>query len=570
MKFIIPDNVKKTVLSLAHSTKIGRRIFFEYLLKTEYPGWLDLIHKDIKLWDKYLSSAKKGGNILLAETIGGFYPGQSINSLLAVALTMRGCNINILLCDRCMPACNLVSTNNFEKNEFLSKDSMKRICDNCYFPALKLYSEMGFSIHKYSDYLGAEDHVFIDNQISAVNFEAIKDYKLNNVAIGEHALAGTLRFFAKATLDEEEKRDEVLTKFLKSALMTYLVSERLFSKNKFVSVVSSHGIYTPWGIIGEVARQKSLRLINWNFSYRKKTFIFSHNDTYHHTLMNEPTEKWRNIQWTSGLENKILDYLNCRWYGTEDWISFQYKPNTDLDAIAAELNIDLSKPIIGMLTNVMWDAQLHYPANAFPSMLDWVIETIRYFSKRPDLQLLIRIHPAEIRGSLVSRQPINEEINKYFKSIPSNIIIIPPESRISTYKVMSACNAVIIFGTKTGVELTSMGIPVIVAGEAWIRNKGLTYDVISKKEYEEILDSLPFPLRLDEKTIKLARMYAFHFFYRRMIPIELIKDDDKPIITKFNAKSLADISVGKSLGLDIICNGIINGDDFIYPAEDMI
>jgi hypothetical protein len=58
---------------------------------------------------------------------------------------------------------------------------------------------------------------------------------------------------------------------------------------------------------------------------------------------------------------------------------------------------------------------------------------------------------------------------------------------------MLECNAVIIYGTKTGVELTSMGRPVIVAGEAWIRNKGLTLDATSRDNYFHILDGLPLP-----------------------------------------------------------------------------
>ena len=160
----------------------------------------------------------------------------------------------------------------------------------------------------------------------------------------------------------------------------------------------------------------------------------------------------------------------------------------------------------------MWDAQLHYRANAFKNMLDWVLATIEYFKKRPNLQLLIRIHPAEIRGGIVSRQPIEKEIRNAFPDLPSNIFIIPAESQVSTYAAMSQCNACIIYGTKTGVELSSMGIPVIVAGEAWIRNKGITIDASSPGEYFKILDQLPLKDRLDEITRKKARMYAYHFF----------------------------------------------------------
>ena len=82
-----------------------------------------------------------------------------------------------------------------------------------------------------------------------------------------------------------------------------------------------------------------------------------------------------------------------------------------------------------MLTNVMWDAQLHYRANAFPNMLEWVIQTIRYFIGRPELQLLIRVHPAEIRGNLPSRQPLVAEIQREFPRLPRNVIVIRRRAR---------------------------------------------------------------------------------------------------------------------------------------------
>jgi hypothetical protein len=58
--------------------------------------------------------------------------------------------------------------------------------------------------------------------------------------------------------------------------------------------------------------------------------------------------------------------------------------------ISRQLGLDPSKPVIGLLTNVSWDAQLHYPANAFPNMLEGLrCRRAKYFASRPDLQLLI-------------------------------------------------------------------------------------------------------------------------------------------------------------------------------------
>src|SRR3972149_9798955 len=116
-----------------------------------------------------------------------------------------------------------------------------------------------------------------------------------------------------------------------------------------------------------------------------------------------------------------------------------------------------------------------------------------------------------------------DEIKKNYPELPPNIIVITPGSHISTYAVMMQCDSVIIYNTKTGVELSSMGIPIIVAGEAWIRNKGFAIDVDNPESYFKLLDKLPFKRRMSPEDSLKAKKYAYHFFFRRMIPLEFMK-----------------------------------------------
>jgi len=218
---------------------------------------------------------------------------------------------------------------------------------------------------------------------------------------------------------------------------------------------------------------------------------------------------------------------------------------------------------VGLLTNVSWDAQLHYPANAFPGMLAWLVETCRYFGRRPDLQLVIRVHPAEISGFPQSRQPILCELRRHLPALPSNIIVVPPESPVSTYALMSLCNAAIIYGTKTGVELASVGLPVIVAGEAWIRNKGITHDARTPEEYFAILARLPFAGKMTDEARQRARQYAYHFFFRRMIPLPFVQPKAGFPIYTMNLGSLDALRPGAHRGLDTVCDGILHGSPFV-------
>ena len=167
----------------------------------------------------------------------------------------------------------------------------------------------------------------------------------------------------------------------------------------------------------------------WNVAYRKRRFIFSHDDTYHHTLMNEPCEQWEGVALAPEQEQELMHYLASRREGLFDWIVFHRPGRQDPRAIGPQLGLDPSKPVVGLLTNVTWDAQLHYPANAFPSMLDWLVETCEYFATRPDLQLLIRVHPAEVSGFPPSRQPILAELAKRVPHLSPNIVVVPPDTQ---------------------------------------------------------------------------------------------------------------------------------------------
>ncbi len=546
--------------------KILRRLRPEPPPPNLYPDWAQLLKNDRELWTTALSQAKNGPHILIATSAGGFVPGAIVESTLAVALTLRGAQVHILLCDELLPACIQGMSHTSDIETYAKYGPQKHLCQECFAPGCKVYQPLGLPVHRYSEFITTEERQTACKLAAEIPYAEIGDYDLDGLAVGEHALAGALRFFALGQLDGEPYAEEILRRYLEASLLTTYTTRRLLRTYAFNSACFHHGIYVPQGLIGEVARQEKVRVVNWNPTYRKHCFIFSHHDTYHHTLLDEPTASWENIDWTPEIEVETMEYLKSRWQGTRDWIWFHEKPQEELSLIAAELGVDFSRPCIGMLTNVMWDAQLHYRANAFSNMLEWVLQTIHYFAERPELQLLIRVHPAEIRGTLPSRQPIVPEIRRAFPTLPANVFLIPPESQVSTYAAMSQCSAVIIYGTKTGVELTSMGIPTIVAGEAWIRNKGITMDASSTEEYFNLLDELPPKESLSPRLTERARKYAYHFFFRRMIPLSFME----PItggLYRLEIQSIEQLLPGREAGLDVVCDGILKGTEFIYPAE---
>lgn len=532
------------------------------------PDWKALLAKESGIWSKAKKNAQNGPDVLIATAVGGFAALSSLESLLAIALTLRGAKVHTLLCNATLPTCLRVEYPTIPDPQVIADYGIQgRLCDDCQRTGNYLFEPLGLHNHKLGDLVDDESRKRAKRLAAEVPLEQIPDFQLDGVAVGEHAFAGALRYFASGNLENEPLGEVVVRRYLEAAILTAEALNQLTRQYRFTSSCFNHGIYCPQGVVGAVLRKAGTRVVNWNIAYRKKCFIFSHEDTYHHTLLDEPVEAWESMPWTDAMQDEITEYLRSRWQGSNDWIWFHEKPDERFDRIAAELSLDRTKPIIGMLTNVMWDAQLHYRANAFPSMLNWVLDTIAHFAQRPDLQLVIRIHPAEIRGTLPSRQPLLEEIRKAWPELPRNVKVIPPESPVSTYAVMEHCDSVLIYGTKTGVELTSIGIPVIVAGEAWIRNKGVTLDASTRDEYMGLLNRLPLGKRLDEATRLRALKYAYHFFYRRMIPLAFMEPTGAWPPYRPSIESLEQLMPGADPGLDLICDGIIQGTPFVYPAE---
>ncbi len=514
---------------------------------------------------KNLNSKKK---ILIATSLSGHLPCVTFESFLGIALREKNVECDYFLADNALSACMMCELRqNKNLEEFVREGHSKNRCGSTNDTMSRYLSNLDMQVHQFKKFLTKEDISFSRELSLKTPNNKIKNFKFNGIKLGEHAWSGTLRFFAKGTIILNSLTEKVLRKFFESAIITMIATQKLLEKHKYDCIVLHHGIYVPQGIIVDVAKNNNIHVVTWHTAYRKSCFIFSHDKTYHYTMLEESTSVWEDIILNKKKENTIKNYLKSRWEGKKDWINFQSAEIFDRNSIEKITGIDFNKPTVGMLTNVAWDAQLHFKNKAYDTMFDWVIQTIDFFKKNKHIQLLIRIHPAEITGTVPSNDSVIDQINNHFLKIPDNVFIIGPESKISTHSAMSYCNSVIIYGTKTGIELSSLSIPIIIAGEAWIKGKGIGFDANSKEEYTKILNMLPFRRKLSIKKTERSLKYAYHFFFRRMIPLNFIKEQRGWPPFKIDIQNLQnDIMLDN--GLKTIINGIIKSKPFIYNLKN--
>ena len=524
-----------------------------------YPKWNSLSNKN-----KNLKNKKK---ILIATSTGGHKVALTTETIFGFSLQLKGADVEFLLCDKVLSACSQCTHNQYISNDEFNILKSKKNCISCWPIGSKYLNLSNFKLNKFSDFINEKNIKEVNIILKQTKIENIKKFKIDDTPIGEHAYSGVLRYFARGVLPNTESSNKIYYEYFKSALITYFMAVNLFKTKHYNKIVLNHGIYTPQGIICDVAKKFNIKVVTWYTSYRSKTVTLSHKGTYHKTLLNDDYKKWENMNLDSNKLKKIEEYLNSRQSGKDDWIYFQSKnQNFEIEKYLKKNDINTKNKIVSIFTNVVWDAQLYYEQNIFNNIVEWCNETIN-FLKNKNVTVLVRIHPAEISGSLPSNQKMFDEIIKKFKVIPKNVHIIHPEDAINTYSVISKSSLCIVYASTIANEIAAMGKPLIIGGEAYIKNKGISYDPKSKEEYFSLIDKLiKNPISNNDINLR-AKKYAYYFYFERMIPIDLIDiPKNKHQNFTINIDKANKMLNGEYFdkGLSTICDGILNDKEFVY------
>ena len=179
----------------------------------------------------------------------GCYEHALLNeSLLAVALTLRGAKIDFLLCDELLPCCQMTKITNVDENSLLRQDHTPR-CPACIKNGKDFLAPLGLNILNFSDYLSSGKRKEAAQIAAYIAIDEIPRYAYDGIAVGEHANAGALRFYARGDLEDEKLGNRILRRYLVSALYTTFIMENLLASRQYDIAVFHHGLYVPQGII---------------------------------------------------------------------------------------------------------------------------------------------------------------------------------------------------------------------------------------------------------------------------------------------------------------------------------
>jgi hypothetical protein len=164
--------------------------------------------------------------------------------------------------------------------------------------------------------------------------------------------------------------------------------------------------------------------------------------------------------------------------------------------------------------------------NIFEDQMEGVRFLARAAQRDESIRIYLRVHPnlAKIPYSY------HTSLARLAEELP-NLTVIPADSRVSTYKLMDACEKVFVFGSTTGVEATFWRKPVILMGGALYLHLDVAYRARSLEELEELIFAV-----LEPKPRLGALKYAMFIFGERGEPYKHVNFNNR--VVDFRGKVL--------------------------------
>jgi hypothetical protein len=195
---------------------------------------------------------------------------------------------------------------------------------------------------------------------------------------------------------------------------------------------------------------------------------------------------------------------------------------------------------------------------------DWNREVTAWCAARPEIDLVIRAHPAYTKMEGYE-QIILPDMEAQKAQLPPNARLILPHEEISTYTLMDLASFCVTYGSTVGLEMACAGLPVVHAGRALYRNAGFTLEAETREDIPRLLDQALKQGRSVEVS-RLAYRFAYHYFYGLSHPMNHGMVSRDYFRANLNLKDRAELAPGNDPDLDRLTDYILGEVDLLYAA----
>jgi hypothetical protein len=503
------------------------------------------------------------GQSLIRVGIASFGAGSNhlvVDCLLAHALQRREAVCQLLLCDMPdLPGCD---------ERFVGSANNYRCQGDCISPKLPFLEVCGLDWVRLSGLLEDPNATLemASELVAACPDDELTRFEFEGWKVGEWLGSSVASFLRSDSHGMDPEVIEARRRYLVSGLVALIGSRRWIDtwRPDIVIVISGRHIF--WRAAREIAQARGIKVISREmFSESFDCHVYAVNSSCEDPKIPKAWAEAREVPLTAEQEEVLAKNLRgLPAYARQ----VEYDPVLEArpSAIRTQLGLSPDRRLLVLFTNVSWDLFVAERDFAFDGQMQWLAATLDFIRRHPELDLVVRAHPAEIVPKFQTRGRILQRIEERLGPVPSNVRLIGPESTISSDTLRSMAFLNLVYCSSVGMEAVIAGQPVLICGNPYYARKGFTINVDSPSEYDRLLEehAAGHPLIPPPQSAELARRFLYLFKFRYGIRMGLTTDDNRA--TALTIKNLAELDPGRSFALDTACDGILHRDEILLPA----
>lgn len=470
--------------------------------------------------------------------------------VIAQALRLRGARVEFLTCGGGLERCDRANT----------WEGPPMPCSSC-----TRYTEASIDAHGFARTSLREGWEDDDPgawpEIDEVSLDGLRDVvDPDGLPLGLLTEIPVKWFLMRASTGDDPLAPSTWRAFLRSARRIAAGVEAALDRIQPDVVLLCNGLFLFEAVAWELCRRRGIDVVTYERGFIKETLVFRRGAPACLTELHDLWPRFADVALTPAQDDRLDQYLDARRHGQRTIDRYWRDARFDVPERQG------SGRLVTLFTNLTWDSAVIGKELAYPSIEAWIVAAVDAMAERPEHELVIRLHPAEVKlPGKWTREPMSEVLERHFPTLPANVRVIEPDDPTSSYPLMEASDLGLVFTSTTGLELALAGVPVIVAGETHYRDKGFTIDVSDPEEFVAALDAaLDAPERFTPDAER-ARRYANLFFFETPVPSPGVEEHVLGL-ARITVGHLDELAPGRNEGVDRICDGILHDGDFLTPV----
>jgi hypothetical protein len=456
-------------------------------------------------------------------------------AMIAQALRVRGAQVNFVTCGGGLEICDRANL----------WEAPPMPCGTCTRYVEDSVSAHGFAATSLADGWSGTDPNWAE--LDELPFHALRAVTYRGVPLGELVDIPVKWFLMSADVERDPLAPLTYRRFLRAGRQVVDGVLGALARDRPDVVLLLNGLFFFESIAWWICRDQAIDVVTYERGFIQETLVFRRNQAACLYEMDDLWAEWGSVALTGAEADELDAYLRERELGLRT-----------IDRFWGDARFEGPERrgpgrLVSLFTNLTWDSAVIGQELAFDSIGAWVTAAIDAFAGRPDDELVIRIHPAEVKlAGKQTREPIEALIHDRFAQLPPNVRIIPAHDPTSSYPLMAASDAVLVFSSTTGLEAAVRGVPVIVAGRTHYRERGFTVDVSDPTDFGERLDQVLADPAAFAPDVEQAARYAYLFFFRNPVASPGVEEHLLGL-ARLTIDDLDDLAPGASPAVDEIC-----------------